>query len=153
MQHDVLLINWVIHAEDITWFRSCKDFKAISITSFQAANALMGDLDAIMPNCYSPSIIKMQTCVLKNLYTSRASLARLDNNAKDVMKTALFAYTTAISDARSCTTKLLANTRTFSVDITVRTSSCVRNAPPANGTTSTTASTTSSTTSSTTASV
>jgi len=82
-----------------------------------------------MTNCYSSLIIKMQACVMRSLYLSRTSLKRLDSNAREVMKTALYAYIKAISDARSCTTKIVANTRASSVDITIRTGTCVRNAP------------------------
>jgi len=82
-----------------------------------------------MSDCYSSIIIKMQACVMRRLYLSRSSLKRLDGDAREVMRTALFAYIKAINDAKSCATKIVANARASTVDITIRTNTCIRNAP------------------------
>jgi hypothetical protein len=66
---------------------------------------------------------------MRRLYLSRSSLKRLDGDAREVMRTALFAYIKAINDAKSCATKIVANARASTVDITIRTNTCIRNAP------------------------
>ncbi|EZA51408.1 hypothetical protein DMN91_006863 [Ooceraea biroi] len=102
----------------------------------EQVKTLMNEIDAVIPTCRGESsgIIKLQACVMKNLYVHGKSLKGLNADADMIMKNTLFLYARAITDAKSCTTKLISNTRTFGVDIIVRTDNCVRNAPTDNST-------------------
>ncbi|XP_011866297.1 PREDICTED: uncharacterized protein LOC105561160 [Vollenhovia emeryi] len=97
--------------------------------SIEAAKKLLNDLDAIIPNCYSTSFLKMQACVVKNLFLTRSTLKRVGANAREVTSTAGIIFAKTIIDARSCTTTNAADTRSFSTDIVIYTDNCVRNAP------------------------
>ncbi|XP_071581179.1 uncharacterized protein [Temnothorax nylanderi] len=98
-------------------------------SSIEAVKKLLIDLDAIMPNCYSPSFFKMQACVVEKIDLSRASLDSVSNNAKEVTATAGVTYTKMIVDVRSGITTNAADIRTFSTDIVNYTDNCIRNAP------------------------
>jgi len=98
-------------------------------SSIEATEKLLMDLDAIIPNCYSTSFLKMQACVVKNLVLSGATLKRIASNAREVTTTAGVVYAKTIVDVRSCVTTNTADIRTFSTDIVIYTNNCIRNAP------------------------
>jgi len=98
-------------------------------SSIEAANKLVFDLDAIIPNCNSASFLKMQACVVKNLFLTGLRLKRISNNAKEVMTTATVTYGKTIIDVRSCTTKIIADARTSSMNIVIQTDNCITNTP------------------------
>lgn len=97
-------------------------------TSIEAAEKLLTDLDAIIPNCYSRNFLKMQACVMKDLYLSRATLKRITGNAKEVGAAVAAAYGKMIITVRSCITKTTADVRTSSTNVVISTETCVRNA-------------------------
>lgn len=97
--------------------------------SVEAVQKLLIDLDVIVPNCYSPSFIKMRACVVANLYLTRSSLKRIESNAKQVTGTAAVTYAKTIIDVRSCIAINTSDVRTSSTNIIIFTDNCIRNAP------------------------
>ncbi|KAL6259927.1 hypothetical protein P5V15_009837 [Pogonomyrmex californicus] len=96
--------------------------------SIEATKKLLNDLNAIIPNCYSASFIKMQACVMRNLFLTQATLNRISSNANEVTATATVEYTKMIINVRSCLTKITADTNTFTSNVILSTSNCIRNA-------------------------
>ncbi|XP_025074450.1 uncharacterized protein LOC105428995 [Pogonomyrmex barbatus] len=69
-----------------------------------------------------------QSCVMRNLYLTQATLNRISSNANGVTATATVEYTKMIINVRSCLTKITADTNTFTSNVILSTSNCIRNA-------------------------
>ncbi|KAM0732301.1 hypothetical protein ACS0PU_001843 [Formica fusca] len=96
--------------------------------NIKAIQALLIELDVIIPNCHSSNFIKMQRCITMNLFMIRSSLKSISNNTKTSVNIVIIAHTNMIRDVKSSTMKLVVDIRIFSTDIIVRTNSCIRNA-------------------------
>ncbi|KYQ55422.1 hypothetical protein ALC60_05710 [Trachymyrmex zeteki] len=98
------------------------------VSSIQAAEKLLNDLNAIIPNCNSTSFLKKQACVLKNLSLTRESLKSVAKNSMEVVTITTGIYMKTLVNVKSCIVKNIAETYTFSMNIVRYTNNCINNA-------------------------
>lgn len=91
------------------------------------AQQMVVDLDAIVPNCYSASFIKMNTCVIGKTILTRSAVNELRSASISVKSSASKALSAAVSSAKSCSTTVVSDTRIAAMEAMLKGITCIRN--------------------------